>query len=232
MNCIRCKKELNETKKICFDCRDKQSKKRLKRNKLTYKRYNLDSLVAIPNIGIYKITNLQNNKSYIGESGNLKKRIISHKINSSNIYLKKSIQGFGIQRHSLEILSMKQFSILERKILEKYLQKKVAYHNLFNIEKGFEFEKPLNAEYKEACYNLCAYFYELRIEEFEEMKDKLYFRNQASIYIVQKDVEGKQLNKFSSVIEAAHATHTHPGNISKVLSGKRSKAGGYKWSKK
>ena len=57
--------------------------------------------------GIYKITNLQNNKSYIGKSKNIEERWKEHvyeaKIGSSRI-LCKSLRKYGIENFSFEII--------------------------------------------------------------------------------------------------------------------------------
>lgn len=55
-------------------------------------------------IGIYKITNLVNNKSYIGQSIHIEKRWQEHCRNSSNSLIAQEIKLFGKENFSFEIL--------------------------------------------------------------------------------------------------------------------------------
>lgn len=59
-------------------------------------------------IGIYKITNNINNKSYIGQSINITQRWINHKSNAKNLDyqtpLYRAIRKYGIENFSFEIL--------------------------------------------------------------------------------------------------------------------------------
>ena len=59
--------------------------------------------------GIYKITNLKNNKIYIGQSVDIGKRISNHKYKlkkniHQNIYLQSSFNKYGIDNFSFEII--------------------------------------------------------------------------------------------------------------------------------
>ena len=62
-------------------------------------------------IGIYKITNLVNGKSYIGQSINIRKRIINHKSTAFNPQergynypLYKDIRKYGINNFSFDVI--------------------------------------------------------------------------------------------------------------------------------
>lgn len=46
-------------------------------------------------IGIYKITNLLNNRVYIGQSKDVEARLKSHKCCSTNVHLKHAISHYG-----------------------------------------------------------------------------------------------------------------------------------------
>lgn len=67
-----------------------------------------DILKDIPNIpGIYKITNIINGKSYIGQSIYLKKRIkrhLSYKSHKDNLALYKAFDKYGVDKFTIEIL--------------------------------------------------------------------------------------------------------------------------------
>jgi group I intron endonuclease len=54
--------------------------------------------------GIYKFTNLINNKVYIGKTFNLKERISIHRSASTNLLLHKSIRKYGRDNFSIEVL--------------------------------------------------------------------------------------------------------------------------------
>lgn len=62
----------------------------------------------IPNVpGIYKITNIINGKSYIGQSLYLKKRIrrhLSYKSHKDNLALYKAFNKYGVHKFTIEIL--------------------------------------------------------------------------------------------------------------------------------
>jgi len=57
-------------------------------------------------IGIYKITNLINNKCYIGKSNNIKRRFTEHKIinHETNQSLKRAYIKYGINNFTFEVL--------------------------------------------------------------------------------------------------------------------------------
>lgn len=57
-------------------------------------------------IGIYRITNKINNKSYIGKSNNIKRRFAEHKIinHETNQSLKKAYIKYGLENFTFEIL--------------------------------------------------------------------------------------------------------------------------------
>ena len=54
-------------------------------------------------IGIYKITNLLNNKIYVGQSTNIEKRFYQHTIRNQQ-YIDQEIQKYGKENFSFEIL--------------------------------------------------------------------------------------------------------------------------------
>ena len=69
---------------------------------------NTSNIKDIPNIpGIYKITNIINEKCYIGQSIYLKKRIkrhLSYKQHKDNLALYKAFDKYGIDKFTIEIL--------------------------------------------------------------------------------------------------------------------------------
>lgn len=89
-------------------------------------------------IGIYKITNLVNGKSYIGQSKHILRRWTQHRYDSKNeqLPLYRAIQKYGIENFSFEILE--ECKVEELQKLEDY------YINKYNtyIPKGYNYNKP------------------------------------------------------------------------------------------
>ena len=85
--------------------------------------------------GIYYIKNLKNNKIYIGQSVNIRKRLIHHKhelINNkhSNPHLQNSFNKNGIENFEFNYLEYCNINILTEK--EKYYlnDNKLIYYNI------------------------------------------------------------------------------------------------------
>lgn len=55
-------------------------------------------------IGIYKIVNTLNNKCYIGQSINIQNRLTAHTMKSSGQYIDKSIQYYGKENFTFEVI--------------------------------------------------------------------------------------------------------------------------------
>lgn len=55
-------------------------------------------------IGIYRIFNTLNNKSYIGQSINIEARLDAHKTSSADLYIDKAIQFYGKENFIFEIV--------------------------------------------------------------------------------------------------------------------------------
>ena len=96
-------------------------------------------IIDKPICGIYKITNIQNNKSYIGQSGNIKFRWITHiidSINNESAPIHIAIRNFGIEKFKLEILE--ECSIEELNNKEKYYIQKynTLIPNGYNVNEG------------------------------------------------------------------------------------------------
>lgn len=84
-------------------------------------------------IGIYKITNLINNKVYIGQSNNIERRFKEHqyKGESSGISLDVAIQKYGKDMFSYEIIeecSLEQLNNRETYWIQYYNSKETGYN--------------------------------------------------------------------------------------------------------
>lgn len=87
--------------------------------------------------GIYKIT-FPNQKSYIGLSSNIQKRMITHNKTHDDLPVHKAIEQYGLKEEYIEILE--QFDKEDRELLqerEKYwINKFSTYHNGYNLTEG------------------------------------------------------------------------------------------------
>lgn len=90
-------------------------------------------------IGIYKITNLTNNKVYIGQSRNIQQRFATHRSRAFNQnsedynkYLYRAIRKYGLDNFSFEVIE--QCSIEQLNEKEKYW---IIYYNAENSDFGY-----------------------------------------------------------------------------------------------
>lgn len=155
--------------------------------------------------GIYKITNLINNKCYIGKSSNIEKRFEYHKTRYDeerewNKLLYKAIRKYGINNFSFEIIEeIKNYTEKEANQKEKYWidyyksyckDKNQGYNETRGGDGGITVEDPritygkLNNEeviYLRKRYVECKYPASLIYEK--EFKDKISRRGFQAIWI-------------------------------------------------
>lgn len=104
------------------------------------------------NCGIYKITNIINNKCYIGQSVNLKSRIKSHKSmikhnNEDNNHLRKATIKYGHNNFKIEIIKYcneQELDYWERYFINLFKSYDEKYG--YNIELGGSTHKHLSKE--------------------------------------------------------------------------------------
>lgn len=87
---------------------------------------------------IYQITNLINNKIYIGQTNNIAKRWSNHKCcNSPNMVIAKAIKKYGIENFKFEVLyrniPIEQIDDLEQKVIK---EKNCRVPNGYNVAQG------------------------------------------------------------------------------------------------
>lgn len=115
-------------------------------------------------VGIYKITNKINNKSYIGQSIDILKRFNSHKYKSDTL-IGRDIQKYGEENFELEILEECDVSELDEKEIY-YINKYDTIRNGYNISLG----KISSGEYNPNCKLTEKEVYEIRLA-YKEHKD-------------------------------------------------------------
>ena len=85
-------------------------------------------------IGIYKITNKNNGKVYIGQSNNIEKRLSEHK-QKRTMTIDEYINILGVENFTFEVLeecALNELDIKEQQYIQKYNSQEDGY----NIQKG------------------------------------------------------------------------------------------------
>jgi len=134
-------------------------------------------------IGIYKITNKLNNKSYIGQSNNIERRFRDHK-KYSETTIGKAIQEEGVDNFIFEIVELCDKSELDEKEIY-YINKFDTINTGYNIELGKNTSGIYNPNRKleeEDVYNIRLSYknHEKVSDVYEKYKDKItynYFLN-------------------------------------------------------
>ena len=138
-------------------------------------------------IGIYKITRIENGKSYIGQSNDIERRIKEHQY-KTDIPIELAIKKYGIDAFTYEVI--------EECLLEELDEKEKYWINKFNTYKGFGYNcneggganqgenngrtklTNLDVEYIRTCYSQ----HKRRKEVYELFKDRISFSAFASIW--------------------------------------------------
>lgn len=102
-------------------------------------------IIEKPKIGIYSITNIKNNKKYIGQSANIELRWITHLVDSINnmnhLLIDQAMHGLGNYNFKLEILeecTLEELNNKEKYYIEKY---NTIYPNGYNIKEGGKYTR-------------------------------------------------------------------------------------------
>jgi group I intron endonuclease len=88
-------------------------------------------------IGIYKITNLLNNKVYIGQSWNIEKRWINHKCSKTKDYFSRALKKYGTDNFTFEIIREIKEGKLTQILLDCLEEKYIKQFNSIDRSKGY-----------------------------------------------------------------------------------------------
>lgn len=207
---------------------------------------------------IYKVTNLINNKVYIGQTINFKKRKSHHlsvsfnpKNSSYDHYFHRSIRKYGKNNFSWEvicILDIEDKHELKNQLdyLEKYYIKKYnSFKDGYNLTKGGDggcLGRVLNKETRLRISNSKKgmIFTESHKKKLSlsktGCKHNLYgikgSQNKTSKPIIQYDKDHNLIREFISLTEASKTLSINIGNISSCLKKRHKSAGGFIWEYK
>lgn len=204
-------------------------------------------------IGIYKITNLVNNKVYIGKSSQLEKRKYQHFYDSFyknvnnrnyNMTIHKAIRKYGKENFSFDILEICDINKLDQK--EQYW---ISYYNSkcsgYNESDGGEGVVNLNRELifslwdegksitqicqqtnysKGGVQQALKNYKNYSIEESQ--KRRAQSRNKQ---VIQLDLQHNPINSFNSIKEASQKTGIRADSISATCRKKQKTSGGFIW---
>lgn len=206
--------------------------------------------------GIYKIENLINGKVYIGQSVDIQYRFNNHKSESfnpkSNAYdtaIHRAIRKYGVDNFSFDIIEeCDQDKLREREIY--WIDYYQSFGCGYNLTSGGEGVQTINIKQtqklwdkgfsvKEIAQNLnCQQHTVIRIlESYDKYNNQESYRrgrenarNKMNKPIMQYDLYGTFIQKYTSITEASISTNIKRSNISAALIGKQLSAGGYQWA--
>ena len=164
-------------------------------------------------IGIYKITKINNGKSYIGQSNDIERRFQEHK-NKIDIPIEIAIQKYGAAAF--------KFEVIEECTLDELDEKEIYWIAYYNTYKGFGYNcnpgggnsrgenngrtKLTNQDvaYIRECYDA----HMRRKEVYEYFKDKISFSAFASIWdgTTWKDIKPEVYTEENKLYYMYHAT--------------------------
>lgn len=170
-------------------------------------------------VGIYKITCTKNGKRYIGQSNDIKRRFNQHKTNEENSYLRADMEKFGLDDFI--------FEILEECAVEELTAREDFY--LDTLKPEYNIKAAGNRLPEESIEKLrkAKLGQKFTPEHCQNISKGKSGKKIAALSIKVQCVETGEI--FPSITAAADSCGAKPGNISKVLAGKRDSAGGYSW---
>jgi hypothetical protein len=176
--------------------------------------------------GIYKITHLGSGKSYIGSSNNLRLREQQHFSSlrlgyHRNRYLQRAFDKYGEDDFKFEII---EYCPVEQLVMrEQYWIDNTD--DLYNLRTEVV-ESNLGVKWSEESKKKLA---QKRSGENAPMWGKFGKDHHSSISVLQFDLDGNFIAKYSCAKEAARKTGINRGNISRSRTSYKT-AGGFIWA--
>lgn len=193
--------------------------------------------------GIYKITNLINNKIYIGQSTNIEYRWEDHKFYSRNSHtaLQAAFKKYGISNFSFEVIEECSKEYLDEREIY-WIKFYDSYKNGYNLTKGgmskIKLDYELIVETYQKLGSIHATHKELGINRDSVRRALEYFdipynkNSSVPIAVVMIDKQtGEELKTFASIKDAAAYVGVSDSAIRRYFSGHLKSAGGYLWKK-
>ena len=173
-------------------------------------------------IGIYKITKIENGKSYIGQSNDIERRFDEHKY-KNDLIIDKAIQKYGAAAFKFEVIEQCSLEQLDER--EIYW---IAYYNTFkgfgyNCNAGGSDNRGENNGRTKLTNDDVAYIRECydahlrRKEVYEKFKDKIAFDSFASIWdgTTWKDIKPEVYTEENKLYYTKHATDGSKSEMAK-----------------
>lgn len=172
---------------------------------------------------IYSVTNILNNKIYIGQSIDVKRRWNQHKCGKGSLTLKNAIKKYGINNFKFEILEKIDSSNKTKNQLIELLV--VLEQKWFDIKKPFFNENGYNIQ-KTSKPNLTT----KRDKSFGEKISKILLEsNHTGKPLIQYDIKGKFIKEWKSGAEVERVLGYCAENISYCCLNKSKSSHGFIW---
>lgn len=195
--------------------------------------------------GIYRITNINNSKIYIGSAKNLAKRQTQHFSNlkhnrHTNKYLQNSYNKNGVDSFVFEIIqyvdNIENLIFYEQQWINlTYCYNKKYGYNLCEIADRPMIGKTITSEHKEILRKKNTgesnYWFGKKFNDEHKSKLKLSRKNQKMTNnspVLQFDLNGVFIKEWNTISE----TKVIARNVSPCCRGLRKKSGGYIWKYK
>jgi hypothetical protein len=186
-----------------------------------------------PICGVYKITNLINNKYYIGSAVSIRYRLNTHKRllrdnRHFNTHLQSSYNKYGLSNFIFE-----QLEVTTKETMIEKEQYWIDHLNAINPKKGYNKRSIASSnlgvkasEETKRKLSLAHIGHKRSIEAQNKISDSQYKA------VVQMDLSGNILNEFRSIKEAALLVNCQRSGISMCCKGIIKSHNGYLWCKK
>ena len=168
-------------------------------------------------VGIYKITNLLNQKCYIGQSRDIKRRWNFHKAevrrNHIDTYLYRAMKKYGIKNFSFEIIELCNPEELNEKEIF-WIKKYNSFKNGYNCTTGGHYGKMRNCgeNHKNAKLTNKEVFEirEMRLQGKSRIEAYERFKNKISVKRFQHIWEGDRYTKIHMDVYEKVPVHRKP----------------------